>query len=294
MLKSMTGFGIAKVESQNKTVQIEIRSLNSKFLDLSLRSFPLSSLQELWIRNECNQKIQRGKVSFSLSQEVKEGNPIKGNGSSIDTQLLNQYFQALLPLARELGQNTDRLLSDCLPLPGVFKNSDEVPEEETWLEIQKGIQEAIHHFNQFRDREGKTIELELEERVKNILEFLKIVEQSGPERIHQIKARLENTFSEVKSSLEFDPNRFEQELIYYIDKIDFSEEVSRLYSHSRYFMDCLQETESNGKKLGFIAQEMGREINTLGSKAADAFIQQRVVQMKEELEKIKEQLANIL
>jgi uncharacterized protein (TIGR00255 family) len=294
MLKSMTGFGLSKIDNPGKTIHIEIRSLNSKFLDLSIRSFPLSSLQELWVRNECTQRIQRGKVSVNISQEEKESENSKAKFSTLDLALLKHYMDTLRPLAEDLRQNTDRLLSDCLPLPGVVKNTELVPEEETWILIQKGILEAMANFNQFRDREGKTIEDELKVRVGIILQALKIVEESGPGRINIIKTRLENSLLEFKSSLEFDQNRFEQELIYYIDKIDFSEEISRLHSHSQFFLDCIQDPESNGKKLGFISQEMGREINTLGSKAADAFIQQKVVQMKDELEKIKEQLANIL
>lgn len=293
MLKSMTGFGTAKVKLNHSTIHVEIRSLNSKFLDISLKSFPLTNLQELWIRNEFNMRIQRGKVSLNLSLEQKEGEK-RGTTVSLDLEVLQFYIQSLLPLAQNLNQDLNRLLSDCLNLPGVVKNSEEVQEEESWIEIQKALLVAIEGLNQFRKREGKIIQLELEERVGIILKFLKKVENSGPDRIQLIKTRLENTLLDLKSGLEFDPNRFEQELIYYIDKIDFSEEISRLNSHSQYFINCLQEEKSNGKKLGFIVQEMGREINTLGAKAGDAQIQQYVVQMKEELEKIKEQIANIL
>jgi len=290
----MTGYGLSRAEHKGKIIQAEIKSLNSKFLDLSIRSFPLSTPQDLWIRNECNQLIQRGKVLLTISQEEIESDSRKGKNAVLDMDLIQGYLDSLLPLAIMHGQNQENLLQACLGLPGVIKNSEEIPDEEIWSIIQKAISESLLEFNQFREREGKGIQMELEERVKLILSSLKIIEEAGPERIQIIRARLDTALQELKSTIEIDQNRFEQELIYYIDKIDFSEEVSRLNTHSRYFIDCLSEKESNGKKLGFIAQEMGREINTIGSKASDASIQQKVVQMKEELEKIKEQLANIL
>ncbi len=290
----MTGYGNANTDTENKRVHVEIKSLNSKFLDLSLRSIPMSTSQDLWIRSECNQWIQRGKASITIQVEELSGNPTKNKVAFIDLPLLKSYMDTLIPFAKEIGSNPDSILNACLGFPGIVKNNEEIPDESLWKEIEKTFRKAMENFIVFREREGKITEDEIRTRVKGIMASLKPIKDLGAQRITLVRSKLETSLKELKLSVEIDQNRFEQELIYYIDKLDFSEEIIRLHTHCEYFMECIHSIDSQGKKLGFMAQEMGREINTIGSKAGDALIQQKVVNMKEDLEKIKEQLANIL
>ncbi len=289
----MTGYGLAKFEIESKIIQVEIRSLNSKFLDLNFRTMTLTPIQDLWIRSECNHQIQRGKVSINLiieeSHSLSEKEP-----NCLDYKLLNSYLKSLSTLALEYQTTKESLFLACLNFPGIIKNTEEAPNEKIWSAIQPVFLACIQSFNEFRDREGKAIDLEMKMRLNLILALLNEIEVLAPARIDKVKTRLLAEFQEWGSNLSLDQNKFEQELIYYIDKIDISEEISRLKTHGKYFFESLIDPAFNGKKLGFILQEIGREINTIGSKANDALIQQKVVQMKDELEKMKEQVANIL
>lgn len=293
MIRSMTGYGFSKKENGGSFVQVEIKSLNSKFLDLSLKTIPLNPVQDLWIRSECNLGIVKGKVSVSILLEDRENKPSKAK-TQLDLELLNQLIENLSPLLGPDPKTRESLILTCLSLPGILKNSEESLDETTWSEIQEVFKKAMEEFNNFRDREGKVIGEDLKFRVEQILVQLERIKEMAPQRIILIRERLEESLNELKSKMEIDQNRLEQELIYFIDKLDFTEEITRLETHAQYFISCMNEKEFNGKKLGFICQEMGREINTLGSKANDASIQQRVVSMKEELEKMKEQMANII
>jgi uncharacterized protein (TIGR00255 family) len=291
MIKSMTGYGIASFDSGNSKYTVEIKSLNSKFLELSLRLPKIFSEKEFQLRNECSKQIERGKVNLSINVE-QANSSVKAAG--IDTELLKNYYEQLKAVSRDLGEPTNNLLQLALGLPEVVKYDEETVSEEEWKIVENTFQQALTAFQQFRSDEGNTLELDIKYRIGIILENLKLVEIEEPKRVPVIRERLNQFLSEAAGREGIDQNRFEQELIYYIDKLDITEEKIRLKSHCDYFIETLKNADANGKKLGFISQEIGREINTLGSKANDANMQKLVVGMKEELEKIKEQLLNVL
>lgn len=291
MIKSMTGYGIASFDSGNTKYTVEIKSLNSKFLELQLRIPKAFSEKEFQLRNECNKQIERGKVSLSINVEQAAAS-VKAAG--IDTILLKNYYDQLKAVSNDLGEPTSNLLQLALGLPEVVKYDEETVSEEEWRIVEKTFQQALTAFQQFRADEGNVLEQDVKYRIGIILKNLELVEVEEPKRIPLIKERLNQFLSDAIGRESIDQNRFEQELIYYIDKLDITEEKIRLKSHCDYFIETLKNADANGKKLGFISQEIGREINTLGSKANDATIQKLVVGMKEELEKIKEQLLNVL
>ncbi|HVW14304.1 MAG TPA: YicC/YloC family endoribonuclease [Mucilaginibacter sp.] len=291
MLKSMTGYGIAVSDSGNTKYTVEIKSLNSKFLELSLRIPKSFSEKEFQLRNECNKQIERGKVNLSINTEQAEGT-VKAAG--IDTALLKNYLQQLKSVSEELGEPADNLMQLALGLPDVVRYDEDTVSEEEWKIVDRTFQQALNSFQQFRVDEGNVLEQDIKFRIGVILKNLELVEVEEPRRIPLIRERLDQFLNEAVGRENVDQNRFEQELIYYIDKLDITEEKIRLKSHCEYFLETLKNADANGKKLGFISQEIGREINTLGSKANDANIQKLVVGMKEELEKIKEQLLNVL
>lgn len=291
MIKSMTGYGIASFDSGSTKYTVEIKSLNSKFLELSLRLPKIFSEKEFQLRNECSKQIERGKVNLSINVE-QANSAVKAAG--IDTELLKHYYEQLKTVSRDLNEPTNNLLQLALGLPEVVKYDEETVSEEEWKVVEKTFQQAMAAFQQFRSDEGNVLEQDVKYRIDIILQNLKLIEVEEPNRIPVIRERLNQFLSEAVGRESIDQNRFEQELIYYIDKLDITEEKIRLKSHCDYFMDTLKNADANGKKLGFISQEIGREINTLGSKANDANIQKLVVGMKEELEKIKEQLLNVL
>ncbi|HVS91929.1 MAG TPA: YicC/YloC family endoribonuclease [Mucilaginibacter sp.] len=291
MLKSMTGYGIAVSDSGNTKYTVEIKSLNSKFLELSLRIPKSFSEKEFQLRNECNKQIERGKVNLSINTEQAEGS-VKAAG--IDTALLKNYLQQLQSVSEELGEPADNLMQLALGLPDVVRYDEDTVSEEEWKIVDRTFQQALNSFQQFRVDEGNVLEQDIKFRIGVILKNLELVEVEEPRRIPLIRERLDQFLNEAVGRENVDQNRFEQELIYYIDKLDITEEKIRLKSHCEYFLETLKNADANGKKLGFISQEIGREINTLGSKANDANIQKLVVGMKEELEKIKEQLLNVL
>jgi uncharacterized protein (TIGR00255 family) len=291
MIKSMTGYGIASFDSGSTKYTVEIKSLNSKFLELSLRIPKAFSEKEFQLRNECNKQIERGKVNLSINAEQADSS-VKAAG--IDAELLKNYYNQLKKVSNDLGEPTNNLLQLALGLPEVVKYEEDTVSEEEWKIVEKTFQQALTAFQQFRADEGNVLEQDVKYRIGIILKNLELVEVEEPKRIPLIKERLNQFLTEAVARESIDQNRFEQELIYYIDKLDITEEKIRLKSHCDYFIETLKNADANGKKLGFISQEIGREINTLGSKANDATMQKLVVGMKEELEKIKEQLLNVL
>lgn len=291
MIKSMTGYGIASFDSGNSKYTVEIKSLNSKFLELSLRLPKIFSEKEFQLRNDCSKQIERGKVNLSINVE-QAGSTVKAAG--IDTDLLKHYYAQLKAVSNDLNEPTSNLLQLALGLPEVVKYGEETVSEDEWKVVEKTFQQAMAAFQQFRADEGAILEQDVKFRIGIILENLKLVEVEEPKRVPVIRERLNQFLSEATAREAIDQNRFEQELIYYIDKLDITEEKTRLKAHCDYFIETLKNADANGKKLGFISQEIGREINTLGSKANDANMQKLVVGMKEELEKIKEQLLNVL
>ncbi|HVV54087.1 MAG TPA: YicC/YloC family endoribonuclease [Mucilaginibacter sp.] len=291
MLKSMTGYGIAVSDSGNTKYTVELKSLNSKFLELSLRIPKSFSEKEFQLRNECNKQIERGKVNMIITVEQADST-VKAAG--IDMTLLKNYLDQLRSVSEELGQPADNLLQLALGLPEVVRYDEEAISEDEWKIVEGTFQQALSAFQKFRADEGNVLEQDIKSRIAIILGNLKLVEAEEPKRVPVIKERLEQLLADAVGRENIDHNRFEQELIYFIDKFDITEEKIRLKSHCDYFIETLASGEANGKKLGFISQEIGREINTLGSKANDANIQKIVVGMKEELEKIKEQLLNVL
>ena len=291
MMKSMTGFGKALAEVSGKKVNVEIRSLNSKQLDLNIRMPYLYKEKELEMRSEVAKQLERGKVDITIYLEsMQDELPI-----AINKKLAKFYFQELKSLAEEVKENNQNLLSLVLKMPEVMKADKEIVEldEAEWAEIKKTVDAAVVAFQKFRLDEGQTLAKELRSRIAIVGSLLQEVVSLDGLRINNIKERIKTNLAEAIEKERIDQNRFEQELIYYIEKLDITEEKLRLKTHLDYFNSTMDEPAS-GRKLGFITQEIGREINTIGSKANDSAIQKLVVKMKDELEKIKEQLLNIL
>jgi len=291
MIKSMTGYGLATADYANAKYSVEIKSLNSKFLELNLKFPKAFSEKELIIRNICSKDIERGKVSLNITVERNGG---EVTGATINTALLNHYYNQLIAVNDSLNANSSNLLQTALTFPDVINYKEESVSEDEWNHLFKVFTQALNNFNQFREDEGKVLKSDLALRINNILGYFKSVEALEPRRIVAIREKFAQFLEDAVGKVNIDQNRFEQELIYYIDKIDITEEKTRLKSHCDYFLQTLDSKEANGKKMGFISQEIGREINTMGAKANDAQMQQFVVGMKEELEKIKEQLLNVL
>lgn len=290
MIQSMTGYGKAAFSQNGKTIKAEIRSLNSKFLDISLR-LPFSIKdKEMEVRSLITEQLQRGKIDLFISME--SGAEVRN--VTIDKALAKQYYDELKSLSKELGTGKKNLLELVMQLPDVICSEKADPAEEEFPGILQVLRASIEDLQQFRQKDGAGLEKIFSENVNAILSLLQQVEIHEKERVSLIQTRLRNQLAELVTGEEYDRNRFEQELIYYLERIDFSEEKVRLRSHCEYFLKVMTDNESNGRKLNFISQEMGREINTLGSKANHAAIQKLVVQMKDELEKIKEQLLNVL
>lgn len=287
----MTGYGIGLAENNAVKYTVEIKSLNSKFLELNLRLPKNVSDKELLFRGECNKLIERGKVNITVAAEYADQT---AKASSINKELLKKYYQQLREISLEVGDSNAHLFELALAMPEVVSSNDDEVDQEEGKVLMRAFYQAIEKFDQFRKDEGAVLNTDLQKRVLDILEFLAEVENVEGTRVPLIRERLSMYLDNVVGKENVDMNRFEQELIYYIDKFDITEEKVRLRSHCNYFLEALKAADSNGKKLGFISQEMGREINTLGSKANNATIQQVVVRMKEELEKIKEQLLNVL
>ncbi len=292
MIKSMTGFGVAGFEDEQMMIQVEIRSLNSKFLDLSIRSPRQFSDKEPEIRTIVQTILDRGKVGVSIEFVPKGGQSLP---VSINQELFKSYFEEFRHLAELVGEKPADLFKLALQAPNVI-NSIPVEREESqdWERVKQVLEEALKKCDGFRKDEGESLYSKLEENIEVIRSAFQRVKQEEPLRKERIQQRIRNHFSQWMDESSFDANRFEQELIYYFEKIDITEELVRLETHLNYFMKTMQEDGGQGKKLGFISQEIGREINTIGSKANDAEIQKHVILMKDELEKIKEQSLNVI
>lgn len=291
MIKSMTGYGVASQENEKLAVSVEIKSLNSKYLDLNLRLPKEYADKELDIRNLLNTAVERGKISLSF--DVRQKGEVKPK-VSINRELVAFYFKELTETAKLAGAEASNLFQTALNLPGSLDSDTQLNDnEEEWKLISDVLKEAIKKFDKFRLDEGKSITNKFIEYLEVIEKRLEKVIELDPQRIQNIRDRIRTSLVDMQLE-NVDQSRFEQELIYYIEKLDISEEKVRLKTHLDYFRETMKSEESNGKKLGFIAQEIGREINTIGSKSNDANLQRCVVEMKDELEKIKEQVANIL
>lgn len=288
----MTGFGQANKDGNQFSLQAEVKSLNSKFLDLNLR-FPKSlSEKELEIRNLITEKLERGKVTVSIEIQKSASQLAQ---VQFNQELFKVYYQSLKNLSETVGEKQTDLFSIALNLPEVVQSNiaNQVNEEE-WLMCKEVLTDAISKCDAFRQDEGKVLHKKFVEYIQNIQQSVLKVKELDPKRIEKIRERLKGNITSFFGEENYDKNRLEQEIIFYIEKLDIQEEIVRLTTHLNYFIQVLNEKNSNGKKLNFIAQEIGREINTIGSKSNDADMQKEVVLMKEELEKIKEQLNNIL
>ena len=291
MIRSMTGYGKAECLLPNKKLTIEVKSLNSKQLDTNTRLPALYKEKELEIRKQIASELERGKVDCSFYYELTDDS---GSGI-INEPVVKSYYEQLYRISGELGlQASLELLNTVMRMPDTVRSEKPDLEEEEWRTVKSCLQQALQQVNGFRYQEGKALDSDLQDRVNAISEKLVNVQQYEEDRINQIRERIGNNLASFLKKDEVDENRFEQELIYYIEKLDVSEEKVRLANHCKYFLETLEESGSSGKKLGFISQEMGREINTLGSKANHAEIQRLVVEMKDELERIKEQILNVL
>jgi uncharacterized protein (TIGR00255 family) len=294
MVQSMTGFGKAKIETEHYTILVEIKTLNSKSADISLKLPRRFSEKELEIRNKAAQFLDRGKINIGVDFETK--NKTEGERTQIDTKLATAYFKELKELASSLGTiNEDTLFSQTLRMQGVVVETKEAEVSENELQnLSKSVEIALADCKKFRTDEGCVLHKTLKDYCLCIGSLLDKVVQQDPQRVEAVKNRIRSHVGDLEKSESFDHNRFEQEMIYYIEKLDISEEKVRLANHLDYFIHTMENEEMPGRKLGFIGQEIGREINTIGSKANDAIIQKLVVEMKDLLEKIKEQSLNVL
>lgn len=290
MIQSMTGFGKSVVELPHKKITVEIKSLNSKQLDLSTRIPQQYRELEMEIRSKIAQRLERGKVDFLVYSEAIG----KTTSAQINIPVLEGYYQQVKEASEKLGiAMPEDCISMLLRMPDAL--STETPEiDETEINaLKKAVDEAITRLEEFRIQEGAMLQRLFEEKIDNIARLLKEVEPYEKERIEKIKGRIIDALSKIEN-FDYDKNRFEQEMIYYIEKLDINEEKHRLDNHLKYFLETMQAGKGQGKKLGFISQEMGREINTLGSKSNQAEMQRIVVRMKDELEQIKEQVLNVM
>lgn len=286
MIHSMTGFGKASLQLPTKKITVEIKSLNSKGLDLNTRMPSVFREMELGLRNQISQRLERGKVDFSLYVEVTG----EETTSKINVPIVKGYInqmKAVIPNADET-----ELMKMAVRMPDALKTERDEIDENEWKQIQTVIDEALENIANFRKDEGASLEKEFQLRIANINNLMNEAVSYDAERIETVKTRLRTALEELQVNV--DENRFEQELIFYLEKYDITEEKVRLGNHLNYFLETLNGTEANGRKLGFITQEMGREINTMGSKSNHSEMQKLVVMMKDELEKIKEQVLNVL
>lgn len=285
----MTGFGKATLELGTKNVNVEVRSLNSKGADISLRLSSVYRNYELELRNDISKQLERGKIDISVYVESTQvETPVE-----INIELAKSYHEQLKKLAKELNQPLDNSIQQILKFPDVLKSEKKEADENEWKQIKNCISVAIAQLNEFRLKEGQSIQKDFENSLGKINNSLDEIKKLDQNRVTTIKARIKNNLEEILGKDKYDANRLEQELIYYIEKLDINEEKVRLKTHLDLFITTMKEP-SSGRKLNFIGQEIGREINTIGSKANDAAIQKYVVLMKDELEKIKEQTNNVL
>lgn len=291
MMQSMTGYGRATCELEDKIITIEIKSLNSKQIDIYSRLPNLYKEKDLDIRNLLSQELKRGKVEISITYE----NTDVSGFSQINIPAVEEYYQRLHEISQKLGvHDKEPLLQTVMRFPDTLKMEKEDLKESDWMKIKSQIKAAVDSINKFRNQEGKALEKDILQRVENIETLLSEITPFEADRIAHIRQKISSNLTELIDKHKVDENRFEQELVYYLEKIDITEEKVRLKNHCIFFKEEVNSSDAIGKKLGFISQEIGREINTIGSKANHSEIQKTVVQMKDELEKIKEQLMNVL
>jgi uncharacterized protein (TIGR00255 family) len=291
MTKSMTGYGLASYENDKVLISVEVKTLNSKFLDAFIKLPRAFTDKEIEVKSLISEKLERGKILLTVDLQNKDNVAPK---ITLDKDLFKLYYQQYYDLAKEVGGNTDEIFKIALSSPEVLNNDiskDSVEVQQEWQKLFSVIQEAVQNCNEFRIKEGQILRQKLIENINRIKNFSDEIALLDPGRNHAIKLRLRQHINDLE---QIDENRFEQEIIYYLEKLDINEEKVRLSSHIDFFLEVINNENAPGKKLGFISQEIGREINTIGSKANDAAIQRFVVGMKEELEQVKEQLLNIL
>lgn len=286
MIQSMTGFGKAVLQLPNKKITVEIKSLNSKSLDVGVRMPQALREMELTVRNQVALALERGKIDFAIYVEQS----IEQTATRINAPIVKAYIAQMKEILPDADET--ELMKMAVRMPDALKTEREEIDVDEWEHIQKVVDEALKNIKQFRTSEGVALEKEFLHRIANIMSMMNETVSYDGERINTVRTRLKNALDELKVTL--DENRFEQELIFYLEKYDITEEKVRLENHMNYFIETLAGSEANGRKLGFIIQEMGREINTMGSKSNHAQMQKLVVQMKDELEKIKEQVLNVL
>ncbi len=289
MLQSMTGYGKAEINIKNTNFTIEVKSLNSKNIDTNIKMSSIYRDKEIELRSLISEKLQRGKIELSIWREKSASSTI----NVLNKKLINNYFKQIKEISKGLKLNINEILPAILKMPDVVEKGEESSNKNEWNEILKGINIAIANLLKFRLNEGKKLEEDIKLRINKLADLLNKITPFAEERIRKVKKNLSEKLLEIDSK-NIDKNRFEQELIYYLEKQDITEEQVRLNTHLNYFKETMELDTKNGKKLGFISQEIGREINTIGSKSSDVDMQKIVVQMKDELEKIKEQLLNIL
>lgn len=290
MIQSMTGYGKKTIQLPTKKITLEIKSLNSKNLDLNVRIPSYYKEKELEVRKTISTHLRRGKIDFSIYVEMTADESL----TSINSALVRNYMQQLRNILQSGVTNDVELLQMAVRMPDALKTEREELDEAEWEIISKGISEVIEKLIDYRTEEGKAMDADFRKCIETISDLLEEVKTLDTERLSAIRTRLDKAIEEIKSKNQVDRNRFEQEVLFYLEKMDINEEKVRLASHLDYFLKTMDSTESNGKKLGFISQEMGREINTTGAKANFAPMQKLVIQMKNELEQIKEQVLNVL
>jgi len=291
MIRSMTGFGKTEFELGNKKYTLEIKSLNSKQLDINTRIPALYRQKDIEIRRLMSEMLTRGKVDFALYLD----NLGSESTTKINSAIIKDYYRQLSEVHQELGlEVNESIMHSIMRLPDTVKMTYEELDESEWLIVRENLIKTLDELNRFRDQEGLALKTDINANIANILDLLKQVEPFENQRMENVKAKIMDSLNDLQLSVSIDKNRFEQELIYYMEKLDINEEKVRLTNHCSYFTETMAEEEPSGRKLGFIAQEIGREINTLGSKANESNLQRIVVQMKDSLEKIKEQVLNVL
>lgn len=287
----MTGYGRADRISQHFLIKTEIKTLNSKFLDFSPRIPKELAPREAEIRNMVTDTLKRGKVMLTMEIEIASD---ESQNVEVDEKLFKAYYTKFQSLGSSVGDASNELVKLALQAPEVIKAKEISPDDLPWKDIKSSLSDAINECQKFRSQEGETLAKKLQDYIKNIRNGLSVIEKSDENRSSNIRSRLQKAMEEIKEKVKVDENRFEQELIFYLERLDISEEKVRLQQHLDYFEEVITKEKDAGKKLGFISQEIGREINTIGSKANDADIQRTVVMMKDELEKIKEQTLNLI
>jgi uncharacterized protein (TIGR00255 family) len=291
MIRSMTGFGKTEFEVGTKKITLEIKSLNSKQLDINTRVPSMYREKDLEIRRLISEMLTRGKVDFAIYLD----NLGTESTSRINSAIIKDYYSQLKAVHRELGLTiNESIMQSIMRLPETVKMVYDELDENEWLVVRENLVKTLENLNTFRDQEGLALKVDIDANIANILDLLNQVEPFETQRMENVKTKIKESLDALQLNGSLDKNRFEQELIYYMEKLDINEEKVRLANHCSYFTETMDEDEPSGRKLGFIAQEIGREINTLGSKANESNLQRIVVQMKDNLEKIKEQVLNVL